>query len=945
MVFSLTESNGLGNITIKDADSQNITSGNVQADGRVKVQFHQHAQSVVSWFKGCQSRAVPTEPFKKRSCNTVSLNSQQLVTTPRLNIAIHIIGSRGDVQPFIPVAQALSRPPYSHRVRICTHPVFKHFIESQGIEFFSIGGDPEALMAYMVKNPGLLPSRKSVKAGEIKKRREEMWEILIGAWRSCIEAGDGMGDRVMAANVRETKDLFIADAIIANPPSMAHIHCAEKLGIPLHMVFTMPWSPTERFSHPLASMTYRGSTDGAVANYLSYIVMELLTWQGLGDLINRFRTRILCLDSISPLWGYQLLTRLRVPYSYLWSQSLIPKPSDWGSHINITGFSFLSLANHYMPTPDLVGFLEKGPPPIYIGFGSIVIEDPPALTQLIFDAVKLAGVRAIISRGWGGIGRGDIPETICLIGDCPHDWLFQRVSAVVHHGGAGTTAAGIAAGRPTVIVPFFGDQPFWGQMIAQAGAGPTPIPFKELTAEILASSIIFSLKTEVQEAVQKMAERIGAEDGACGTAVDFQERLDIDHLRCDICPDRLAVWRHKTTGTHLSGFAAACLVDKGLLDPRDFKLLKHKHWYVDEGAEHPIVGAVAAASNFVITLGTAASDFSQRLKNRPRWSSRDNKAILPQMSWYNTNRDIHQPTLTVNHNEDHDVSSTAREAHQGPPPNTNGNGMTIAELTNPTHNGILKDSIRLAPTELENFAHKMATKSLLTGEIPTPETKRVPTLHERRKATWKAQEQGPRGHMFYIMHITGRFAADVAKAGLKVPVALVYNVANGFHNYPSYTSNAVEVRQRNEITGLGSGACTAGREFVLGLWDAFSGVVIKPYQGAKAEAGKGFGKGMWNGTLGFVYNLGAGKYSIHIPLLRKQISFLYKDQRLISLAIFGLLGYTLKGIEKEFSKHHLTSLKAEILLIRLRQGIDDFSQATPEGKEMVVERWRCLQSQ
>ncbi|KAH7184107.1 hypothetical protein BKA60DRAFT_613781 [Fusarium oxysporum] len=851
MVFSLTESNGLGNITIKDADSQNITSGNVQADGRVKVQFHQHAQSVISWFKGCQSRAVPTEPFKKRSCNTVSLNSQQLVTTPHLNIAIHIIRSRSNMQPFIPVAQALSRPPYSHRMHICTHPIFKHFIESQGIEFFSIGGDPEALMAYMVKNPGLLPSRKSVKAGEIKKRRKEI----------CIEAGDGMGDRIMAANVRETKDLFIADAIIANPPSMAHIHCAEKLGIPLHMVFTMPWSPTKRFSHPLASMTYRGSTDAAVANYLSYIVMELLTWQGLGDLINRFRTRILCLDSISPLWGYQLLTRLR------------------GSHINITGFSFLSLANHYMPPPDLVGFLEKGPPPIYIGFGSIVIDDPPALTQLIFDAVKLAGVRAIISRGWGGIGRGDIPETIYLIGDCPHDWLFQRVSAVVHHGGAGTTATGIAAGRPTVIVPFFGDQPFWGQMIAQAGAGPKPIPFKELTAEILASSIIFSLKTEVQEAVQKMAERIGAEDGARGTAVDFQERLDIDHLRCDICPDRLAVWRHKTTGIHLSGFAAACLVDKGLLDPRGFKLLRHKHWYVDEGAEHPIVGAVASASNFVITLGTAASDFSQRLKNRPRWSSRDNKAILPQMSWYNTNRD----------------------------------------LTNPTHNGILKDSIRLAPTEIENFAHKMATKSLLTGEIPTPETKRVPTLHERRKATWKAQEQGPRGHMFYIMHITGRFAADVTKAGLKVPVALVYNVANGFHNYPSYTGNAVEVRQRNEITGLGSGACTAGREFVLGLWDAFSGVVIKPYQGAKAEAGKGFGKGMWNGTLGFVYNLGA--------------------------AIFGLLGYTLKGIEKEFSKHHLTSLKAEILLIRLGQGIDDFSQATPEGKEMVVERWRCLQSQ
>lgn len=134
-------------------------------------------------------------------------------------------------------------------------------------------------MAYMVKNPGLLPNRESVKAGDIGKRRKEMWDIIYGCWRSCIEAGNGMGERVTAAKVQAPQDLFIADAILANPPSMAHIHCAEKLGIPLHMVFTMPWSPTEKFSHPLASMTY-GDADTAVANYLSFMMMELLTWQG-----------------------------------------------------------------------------------------------------------------------------------------------------------------------------------------------------------------------------------------------------------------------------------------------------------------------------------------------------------------------------------------------------------------------------------------------------------------------------------------------------------------------------------------------------------------------------------------------------------------------------------------------------------------------------------------
>lgn len=134
-------------------------------------------------------------------------------------------------------------------------------------------------MAYMVKNPGLLPSMESVRAGDIGKRRKEMSEMFEGTWRSCIEAGDGLSGRRPAIDVDNTEDLFIADVIIANPPSMGHIHCAEKLGIPLHMVFTMPWSPTKSFHHPLAAMEY-GDADRSMANYFSFAMMELLTWQG-----------------------------------------------------------------------------------------------------------------------------------------------------------------------------------------------------------------------------------------------------------------------------------------------------------------------------------------------------------------------------------------------------------------------------------------------------------------------------------------------------------------------------------------------------------------------------------------------------------------------------------------------------------------------------------------
>jgi hypothetical protein len=167
----------------------------------------------------------------------------------KLNIVIHVIGSRGDVQPFIALGRVLLS--HGHRVRLATHPAFKNFVEEHGIEFYSLGGDPTQLMAFMVKNRGLLPSVESLRAGDIGKRRKDMAEIIDGCWRSCVDPGDGMeGGGGDWGDFMEVEDLgndsggltrvrpFIADAIIANPPSFAHIHCAEKLRVPLHIIFT-----------------------------------------------------------------------------------------------------------------------------------------------------------------------------------------------------------------------------------------------------------------------------------------------------------------------------------------------------------------------------------------------------------------------------------------------------------------------------------------------------------------------------------------------------------------------------------------------------------------------------------------------------------------------------------------------------------------------------------
>ena len=222
-------------------------------------------------------------------------------------------------------------------------------------------------------------------------------------------------------------------------------------------MFTMPWSPTTAFPHPLANIQ-SSDVEPNMTNFLSYVLVEMMTWQGLGDLVNKFREQTLGLEAVSMVWAPGTISRLKVPHTYCWSPTLIPKPDDWASHLSVSGFYFLSLASEYTPPPELEFFLSAGPPPVYIGFGSIVVADPNALTVKILEAVRLAGCRALVSKGWGGLGADDLdlPDSVMLLGNCPHDWLFPRCAAVVHHGGAGTTAAGINCGKAAVVVPFFG---------------------------------------------------------------------------------------------------------------------------------------------------------------------------------------------------------------------------------------------------------------------------------------------------------------------------------------------------------------------------------------------------------------------------------------------------------------------------------------------------------
>ncbi|PYH96612.1 sterol glucosyltransferase [Aspergillus ellipticus CBS 707.79] len=557
-----------------------VESGDVQADGRIDVDLDSRFARTLARVIELQQEDLQNPPpgyLEERTTQEIPGGCDI-----HLNIVIQIVGSRGDVQPFIALGNKLQK--YGHRVRLATHNVFAEFVVQSGLEFFPIGGDPTELMAFMVKNPGLIPQMKSLRAGEVQKKRAMVAEMLDGCWKSCIE-DDPM-----------TNVPFVADAIIANPPSFAHIHCAQALSIPVHLMFTMPWSSTRAFPHPLANL--RSSTmNPRTANSVSYGVVEWLTWQGLGDVINRWRVSI-DLAPVSATEGPLLAETLKVPFTYCWSPALVPKPQDWPAHIDICGFFFRDPPT-YKPPSALQIFLDSGPTPIYIGFGSIVIDDPQKLTNILEEAVaRAAGVRAIISRGWSKLGGASSPH-IHYIDDCPHEWLFQQVAAVVHHGGAGTTACGLVNGRPTTIVPFFGDQQFWGNMVARAGAGPRPIPHASLNDRNLAEAISFCLTPEATRSARDIALKMQYDSGVAAAVQSFHRHLPLNRMRCALIPSQPAVWKYRKTkqSLHLSKTAVQVLINNNKLDAKHLQCHDINPIYIENRRWDPLTGVLSASTS------------------------------------------------------------------------------------------------------------------------------------------------------------------------------------------------------------------------------------------------------------------------------------------------------------------------------------------------------------
>lgn len=260
---------------------------------------------------------------------------------------------------------------------------------------------------------------------------------------------------------------------------MGGIHIAEALQIPYFRAFTMPWTQTRSYPH---AFTVPSEKMGGNYNSLTYVFFETVFWQATAGQINRWRERTLGI----PATSLSELQLTQVPFLYNFSPQVVPQPLDFPYWIRTTGYWFLDEGDSYEPPKELTDFIAKaradGKKLVYIGFGSVVVEDSNLLTEVIVQSVLKAEVRCVLNKGWSDRlevrstaererARTPLPADIFLIKSAPHDWLFRQMDATVHHGGAGTTGASLRAGIPTVIKPFFGDQFFFGQRVVDLGVG------------------------------------------------------------------------------------------------------------------------------------------------------------------------------------------------------------------------------------------------------------------------------------------------------------------------------------------------------------------------------------------------------------------------------------------------------------------------------------------
>jgi sterol 3beta-glucosyltransferase len=405
----------------------------------------------------------------------------------RRRIALLTVGTRGDAQPFAALALALDNAGYA--VRVGAPRNFRPFFENLGIAYVPLGMDAKVLFER--------PEMKAYFKGGPIGRLRRSWDSLRPMLRSMM---DDMPDAVGNA-----------DAVICHLTAKIAFDVCEARRIPAAMAAFQPISPTAEF--PL--LIFNARTLGPLVNRLTYNLLRY-SYLKVQSEINRWRRSVLGLGPRrigAPVTHFLPGELPTIIYGI--SPTVLPRPADWPDNAHLTGYWFLDAHPRWTPPPELAAFLADGAPPIYVGFGSIPGGVTPDIPAILTEALKRTGLRAVVNRGWGAaqFDADKVPDFILPVDDVPHEHLFPRMAGIVHHAGAGVSAAGLRAGRPTLACPFNTDQPWWARRLHELGVGPKPLPLKKWTADRVAKALEALLGTpSYAEAATRVAERLEAEN-------------------------------------------------------------------------------------------------------------------------------------------------------------------------------------------------------------------------------------------------------------------------------------------------------------------------------------------------------------------------------------------------------------------------------------------------
>jgi UDP:flavonoid glycosyltransferase YjiC (YdhE family) len=375
-------------------------------------------------------------------------------------------------------------------VRLAVPENFTTCVREHGLDVHPLGGDVQQIMASDTGRR-LMERGNSNPIASIRAMRTMLGPIAMQMAEDTFDAC-------------QNTDLLIALGVFATFARTI----AEARGIPLVLVEPTPLLPTSAFPAPGWPIQ---RNLGAWHNRLSGIAMLQVIWQWYRPFVNTFRRQ----HHLPPYTSSDFQQILKAtPLLGAYSPVVIPHPCDWPTSVHITGYWFADAQTAWQPSAELEAFLARGAPPVYVGFGSMAGRSPERIATVVLDALARSGQRGVLLSGWGGLRAMAVPDSVFVLDAAPHNWLFPRMAAVVHHGGAGTTAEGLRAGKPTVIVPFMVDQPFWGQRVQALGVGPAPLAQRKLRTESLADAIVRAVADPaIAQRAAALGARLRAEDG------------------------------------------------------------------------------------------------------------------------------------------------------------------------------------------------------------------------------------------------------------------------------------------------------------------------------------------------------------------------------------------------------------------------------------------------